>query len=242
MAADDLLDLERGRLEEVASWYTTRDWGFYTRLVHYTYRSIRPFLRGPLGLELGSADGEMTRFLRQDFERLYVVDASAEYVAAAEALGENVIGFAALFEEFETELRLDTIVAAHVLEHVADPVEVLRRARGWLADGGRVIVVVPNADSLHRRLGVKLGLLEREDGLNEQDVAIGHRRVYRRSTLDSDVAAAGLRIVERGGIFLKPLSNAQMESFADEQVEGFYELGKDFPDLCSEIYAVAEAP
>ena len=240
MAADDVLSDEHARLDAVAAWYTSRDWGFYTRLIHYTYRSIKPFLGGPAGLEMGSADGEMTRFLRDDFEELHVVDASREYVEAAAALGDNVTGAVSLFEEFEPLRRFDTVVASHVLEHVADPVAVLERARGWLEPDGRLVVVVPNADSLHRQLGVKLGLLPAVDALNAQDVEIGHRRVYRRETLDADIQAAGFEVVERGGVFLKLLSNAQMDSFDDAVVEGFYELGKDLPEVCSEIYAVAE--
>ena len=239
MAADDVLSGERARLEEIAGWYSSRDWGFYTRLIHYTYRSIRPLLHGRAGLEMGSADGEMTRFLREDFDRLHVLDASDDYVEKATSFGDNVSGSVALFEEFETELRFDTIVASHVLEHLVDPVAVLSRAREWLAPGGRLIVVVPNADSLHRQLGVKLGLLPATDALNEQDLEIGHRRVYRRETLEADLSAAGFDVTARGGVFLKLLSNVQMQEFDDAVVEGFYELGKDFPDLCSEIYAVA---
>jgi len=188
---------------------------------------------------MGSADGEMTRFLREDFDRLHVLDASDDYVEKATSFGDNVSGSVALFEEFETELRFDTIVASHVLEHLVDPVAVLSRAREWLAPGGRLIVVVPNADSLHRQLGVKLGLLPATDALNEQDLEIGHRRVYRRETLEADLSAAGFDVTARGGVFLKLLSNVQMQEFDDAVVEGFYELGKDFPDLCSEIYAVA---
>src|SRR5215210_208851 len=239
MAADDVLSGERARLEEIAGWYSSRDWGFYTRLIHYTYRSIRPLLHGRAGLEMGSADGEMTRFLREDFDRLHVLDASDDYVEKATSFGDNVSGSVALFEEFETDLRFDTIVASHVLEHLVDPVAVLSRAREWLAPGGRLIVVVPNADSLHRQLGVKLGLLPATDALNEQDLEIGHRRVYRRETLEADLSAAGFDVTARGGVFLKLLSNVQMQEFDDAVVEGFYELGKDFPDLCSEIYAVA---
>jgi trans-aconitate methyltransferase len=239
MAADDVLSGERARLEEIAGWYSSRDWGFYTRLIHYTYRSIKPLLHGRAGLEMGSADGEMTRFLREDFDRLHVLDASEDYVEKATSFGDNVSGSVALFEEFETDLSFDTIVASHVLEHLVDPVAVLSRAREWLAPGGRLIVVVPNAASLHRQLGVKLGLLPATDALNEQDLEIGHRRVYGRETLEGDLSAAGFDVTARGGVFLKLLSNVQMQEFDDAVVEGFYELGKDFPDLCSEIYAVA---
>jgi 2-polyprenyl-3-methyl-5-hydroxy-6-metoxy-1,4-benzoquinol methylase len=240
MAEDELLSRERALLTDVSSWYRNTDWGFYTRIVWYSYVSIRPYFHGGNCLEMGPADGEMSRFLAGDFARLSVLDASAEYVEAVRKVADNVTGHVALFEEFEPPERYDTVVMSHVLEHIHDPVLVLRRACSWLAPGGRIIAVVPNADSLHRRLGVKLGLLERRNQLNEQDLAIGHRRVYNREEFDADLTAAGLRSVAKGGIFLKLLSNNQMLGFDDEQlIDGMFELGKDLPELCSEIYSVA---
>jgi SAM-dependent methyltransferase len=40
------------------------------------------------------------------------------------------------------------VTAFHVLEHVPDPVAVLRRALAWLAPGGLLIIEVPNAGGL----------------------------------------------------------------------------------------------
>jgi hypothetical protein len=57
----------------------------------------------------------------------------------------------------------------------------------------------------------------------------------------ADVASAGLRLIERSGIFLKPISNKQIEEqWTQEMIDGFYELGKDFPDLATEILLVCE--
>jgi 2-polyprenyl-3-methyl-5-hydroxy-6-metoxy-1,4-benzoquinol methylase len=236
------LSRERQLLTDISGWYSNTDWGFYTRIVWYTYVSIKPFLHGAARvLEMGCADGEMTRFLRDDVAELHVLDAAEPYVDAAVALGDHVVGHVALFEEFEPTERFDAIVMAHVLEHVHDPVAVLDRARGWLAPGGRIVAVVPNADSLHRRLGVEMGLLEHRAQLNDQDVAIGHRRVYDRAHLDRDLRAAGLHVVAQGGILLKLLSNVQMQELEAERpalVGACFELGRDLPELCSEIYAV----
>jgi len=48
--------------------------------------------------------------------------------------------------------RFDVITAFHVIEHVPDPVAVLRRLLRWLAPGGLLIVEVPNAGGLGARL------------------------------------------------------------------------------------------
>jgi SAM-dependent methyltransferase len=44
--------------------------------------------------------------------------------------------------------RFDVVTAFHVLEHVPDPVAMLRRMLEWLAPGGLLIVEVPNAGGL----------------------------------------------------------------------------------------------
>jgi hypothetical protein len=86
-----------------------------------------------------------------------------------------------------------------------------------------------------------MGLLSAPTNLNEDDVRIGHRRVYTPETLLADISSAGLRIIDRTGIFFKPISNRQIEdSWSQEMINGFYELGKDFPDLATEILVACE--
>ncbi|HET7876071.1 MAG TPA: class I SAM-dependent methyltransferase [Methylomirabilota bacterium] len=46
----------------------------------------------------------------------------------------------------------DVVSAFHVLEHVPDPVAVVKRMLGWLAPGGVAIIEVPNAGGLGARL------------------------------------------------------------------------------------------
>jgi SAM-dependent methyltransferase len=48
---------------------------------------------------------------------------------------------------------LDAVTLWHVLEHVEDPADALRRMHGWLAPGGLLLVGVPNLASLQARLG-----------------------------------------------------------------------------------------
>jgi len=54
-----------------------------------------------------------------------------------------------------------------------------------------------------------------------------------------DIKAAGLSILELEGVFFKPLSNKQIQdNWSENMIQGFYELGKDFPDLSAELFAV----
>jgi trans-aconitate methyltransferase len=196
-------------------------------------------------LEMGCADGEATRVLAPKFQRLTVLDGSRTFLEQARsAVGAapHVTFTHGLFEEFAPTDRFQTIFAVHVLEHLDDPVAVLRRARGWLAPGGRFIALVPNAKSLHRAVGVKLGLLAKPDDLNAQDVQLGHRRVYTPELLKAHAVEAGFDVRHFGGIMIKPLSNRQMEEqWGPELVDAFLRLGEDYPEISSEVFVVLEA-
>lgn len=205
----------------------------YTRLAKHAKKGR--------ALEMGCADGRMTRLICADFEKVDVLDASRLFLdqLAADPGCSKATLHETLFEEWDTKERFDAIFLTHILEHLPDPVGVVRKAREWLAPDGRLLVAVPNADSLHRLVGVKMGMLERKDSLNAQDIELGHLRVYTPTDLRSHLELAGIEIVLEGGVMLKPISNRQIEhEWSDDLVSGYFLLGDDFPHLCSEIYAV----
>ncbi|HZK81152.1 MAG TPA: class I SAM-dependent methyltransferase [Humisphaera sp.] len=232
---------ERQRLEQGADWYVTGQLDFDKRLIGFRYQTVRHHLRGPAGLELGPADGQMTQFLVNHFETLVIVDGSAKLLSLIPD-DRRVTKIAALFEEFAPMAQFDTIVMEHILEHVENPVDLLWRAKTWLAPGGRMLLGVPNAHSIHRLAAVKMGILKAPTDLNDRDHALGHRRVYTPTAFRNDVQAANLTILESGGIFFKPLSNKQIQDHWDERMlQGFYELGKQFPDNAAELYLIVSA-
>ena len=58
--------------------------------------------------------------------------------------------------------------------------------------------------------------------LNARDHQLGHRRVYTKESLKADIEACNLTIIEFGGVFLKPVSNKQIdENWNDEMIEAF---------------------
>jgi 2-polyprenyl-3-methyl-5-hydroxy-6-metoxy-1,4-benzoquinol methylase len=169
-----------------------------------------------------------------------LVEGSAVFADALRSRFPSATVVHALFEEFDTEERFDTIVIGNVLEHVERPRELLAAARGWLAAGGHLLASVPNARSIHRQAAVLLGMLDHEHAFSEADAHHGHRRVYDPESLRADVLAAGLSIEVFGGYWLKPLSNAQIEEdWSRDLLDAFMALGERYPDIAAQLYVVA---
>jgi 2-polyprenyl-3-methyl-5-hydroxy-6-metoxy-1,4-benzoquinol methylase len=216
--------------------------GANTAMVLYSARVFERFWRGGRCLEMGPAQGLMTPILERAFAELTVVEGAADFCDDLRLRFPRVDVVHALFEDYEPTQRFDAIVLGHVLEHVEDPVAILTRARGWLADGGRICAAVPNARSIHRQAAVMMGLLPDEHALGESDHLNGHRRVFDPELLRGVVRGAGLHVHHMGGYWLKPLSNGQIEAtWTDEMLDAFMRLGESYPDIAGEIYIIAEA-
>ncbi len=101
---------------------------------------------------------------------------------------------------------------------------------------------MPNAQSIHRLAAVEMNLLKTADTLNEVDLSAGHQRVYTPASLTSDVHRAGFRLLHRGGLFVKPLSNSQIaRGWTEPMIRAFHEIAVALPDHAAEIVAIAEA-
>jgi SAM-dependent methyltransferase len=75
-------------------------------------------------------------------------------------------------------LRLDTVIALNVVEHIADDVGTLRSMAELLASGGRVVILVPSLPSIYGSL----------------DEELGHFRRYTRASLAAAFHGAGLTL------------------------------------------------
>jgi 2-polyprenyl-3-methyl-5-hydroxy-6-metoxy-1,4-benzoquinol methylase len=214
----------------------------------FMLRSCEPFFNPGSVLELGSFRGDFTRRLAQRFTDITCVEASPQAVAASRAaLGSRVTVVEGTFERVSLGRTFDNVVLTHVLEHLDDPVGVLTRVnREWLSASGRLFLVCPNANAASRQIAVHMGLITHNAAVTPAESAHGHRITYSLDTLERDARAAGLRVVHRSGIFFKALANFQWDRLlatdiiSPEYLEGCYQLGQLYPDLCSSIFLVCE--
>jgi SAM-dependent methyltransferase len=193
---------------------------------------------------MGLGDGTLVERIGPRFDKLTVVEASDLLVAQVRQRFVAIRGLQlvnAYFEDYQptSEHKVSCILGNHILEHVNDPVEVLRKSLRWLKPDGISVFTVPNAMSLHRRIGVQLGMLGRVSDLSDQDRVIGHQRVYDTARLRADIVEAGYAVVEEGGFNLKLVSQAQMVGWPESLHEAVYRVSRECPaELCSNIYLV----
>lgn len=193
-------------------------------------------------LELGPAEGLMTDHLVKLGMPLTAVDGAETFCAALRKRHPKIAVETSLLEEYVPSGKFDYIVLGHVLEHVENPISILRRVSTWMSDRGKILASVPNARSIHRQAAVIMGLLHFEEQLNEADLHHGHRRVYNPETFRRDFISAGLDIEVFGGFWLKPLSNSQIESsWSKKMVSSFMQLGERYPDIAGELYIIASS-
>ena len=236
----------RERLDLIANTYLAADPAqeVDTRVRAYIRDRIMGWVRGPNVLEMGSGAGPWTGEIVEKFGHSYIVDGSGKLLQSVKSTyGDRVDCYESLFEEFQPPrgIRFETIIATHVLEHLNDPVAVLRKSREWLAPGGRIIVVTPNATSLHRRLGVKMGLLKTVYDFSERDHALGHRRVYNLEKLSADALAGGFKVVHTQGFQIKILPFSMMAGFSEPLMKGLFDLADDLPpEMSADIGLVLE--
>lgn len=199
------------------------------------------WLRPGLVLELGPAEGYGTeRLLAWGFE-VWCCEGSSELAERLQERLPEVRVFHSLFEEFQPPSQVGGVVMGHVLEHVRDPLALLLRAREWLMPGGRVLIGVPNASSLHRQLGVQLQLINSEKSLNESDLRVGHRRVFDWDDLRTLVREAGFHSVFEGGYWLKMAPNEELDRLPRSVFMEHLKIGRMYPDVAAEIVMVIEA-
>ncbi len=182
-------------------------------------------------LEMGYGTGLVTGELLARGVPIEVLEGSPKLCAVARDRhgGSGLTVHEALFEEFVAPKPYDAVLAMHIAEHVDDPVGLFEIVARWLAPGGSIVVVVPNAESLHRRLAVRMGLQESLDDLSPRDHLVGHQRVYDLACLRADLSKAGFTSEEEFGYQLKTVPNSMMEGWPEELLAALVEISEEIP-------------
>lgn len=165
------------------------------------YRLARLTQNRPAVLDVGCAVGYIGEFLRRTTPGRWLAGIEIDPGAAERAkphydqMIAGSIDDAAVWAQLRRPV--DAMIFGDVLEHTADPVAVLRMARSKLADGGMIVVSIPNVGYFKIRLRLLRGKFEYEDwGIMDRT----HLRFFTLKTAQEMLRQAGFTVVHREGV------------------------------------------
>jgi SAM-dependent methyltransferase len=178
-----------------SDWVITETLDRISGMRHFNrwlFEKLTPYL-GRRVLEVGSGIGNFSGFFAARADRpgdlVVLSDISDEYLEALRNRFEH--NSKVLVEHYPMEkpavdrfrnLRLDSIVALNVLEHVENAEQAVRKTGEILVPGGHLILLVPAWQQLSC----------------EFDRLLGHHRRYRRREISDLVRTSGLEPVHTG--------------------------------------------
>jgi SAM-dependent methyltransferase len=168
-------------------------------------------------LDIGGGDGRLLQPFLELGSKCFVVDFNESPIAGVSRLGTQL-------EEISSDRIFDLIICSHVLEHVAEPTEMLRNAKRLLSNNGLIYVEVP---------------LEIWKGIPIDSDPVTHINFFTTKVLKSAIAAAGLspillerRIAPYGPYYMRVVS--VVAAHGDAQ--------PDDSDGASEVLALVNPP
>jgi 2-polyprenyl-3-methyl-5-hydroxy-6-metoxy-1,4-benzoquinol methylase len=190
-------------------------------------------------LELGCATGRMTAAFVAAGACVVAVDRSAAYLERARARGLSRVEWVQHdIETFVSERRFDHLVATNVIHELADPIAFLAHSRDQLAASGELHLSLQNPWSIHRLVGIDLGLIADAREVSAQGRELHTREIWDADELAALAAQVGLVEADRAGVMLKPLPNHLMAQLPDQILAGFVAVADRFPRHCSMSYLV----
>src|SRR3989344_6015979 len=150
-------------------------------------------LSGRRVLDVGCSNGKLGALIRDLGNYVAGIEISNTAVAQARTVLDALYEFD-IEHPWPSETKgFDRIILARILEHVSDPVAVLRQARAALADTGAIIITTPNFMTWTNRLRFIVGMFAyQEEGMFD----FGHIRWFTYDYLKTVLHRAGFIIIE----------------------------------------------
>lgn len=139
---------------------------------------------------------------------------------------------------------IDVLLCSGLLHEVPDADRLIAAMRGQMAPNTVLHVNVPNAGSMHRQLARAMGLIDDVKAISPRNASLQQPRVYDLPDLTAQLERHGLAVTATGGYLVKPFTHGQMKPLVGvlgrDVMDGLYQLGKDMPQLASEIFVEAQ--
>lgn len=181
-------------------------------------------------LDLGCSQGLLTRPLHEKNVRVTGVD-----LRPAEAWAEEMEAYFQRDLELPLELpvarRFDYVIVADVIEHVRERQQLLRSARRFLKEDGRLIISTPNIALWFYRLSLLVGRFEYGP---RGTLDYTHVHLYTRASFRREIEKAGFR-VRRQRVTSLPFevvfSSTGRSRFVRALTAAYHALARAWPEM-----------
>lgn len=139
--------------------------------INYCLNFFRKFINGDI-LEVGAGCGSFTKFYAEKFQSITLTELDEKnFIDLKKKFNhkENIKISNYSIENFDK--NFDTIMYLHVLEHINDDMQELKKASENLKDNGHLIIMVPAHQKIYSNL----------------DKAVGHFRRYEKQFFSKDL-------------------------------------------------------
>ena len=232
----------------------TSDYSFEFTLNMYRQKHLLKILndlKPKRVLEIGGGFNPFCEKYQQFEEYTIIEPGTAPFSSLVERFSSNtaITVYNAFFEDCPVTINqknYDFIILNGVLHEVRDAALFLKLIEKIMSDHTTVYINVPNANSMHRLIGVASGFIKSVTEKTQRNLTLEQTEIYSRSSLSSLVHASMTDsiILQTGTFFLKPFTHAQMQEclkmgVIDEKVlDGLYSVSAEFSDFGAELYCL----
>jgi len=235
-------------IEDYTNKYISEDISFETYQVQYRRKKVLEQIalyKHDDILEIGCGREPLFEYLKE-YKSMTIVEPSNEFfhIAVEKAkILPNIILVNDFFEQVKLDNnKVDLILVSSLLHEVPDANYFLNCIKNKCSENTVVHINVPNANSFHRLLAYKSGLIENPNEFSDTQIKFQVNRVFDLATLKGVVEEMGFEVINSGSYFVKPFTHIQMKLLMDNNIinesilNGFYNMIEYLPELGSEIF------
>lgn len=143
-------------------------------------------------LDIGCAKGFLGEIIKKEKKcKVYGVEINKEIAKEASKRLDKVFCLNIEKEDLPFKNEIDLVICADVLEHLFDPWKFLKKAKGWLKNGGTIIASIPNVSHYSIILDLLRG---RWDYVPWGLLCISHLRFFTKETIEEIFKDLGYKI------------------------------------------------
>jgi hypothetical protein len=232
----------------------TLDYSFEFTLNKYRQKNLLKILNDLKPKRVLEIGGGFNPFCEsyQHFEEYTIIEpGAAPFSSIVERFSSDpaILIYNDFFEnciETLSQKNYDFIILNGVLHEVPDGGLFLNLIEKIMSLHTTVYINVPNANSMHRIIGVASGFIKSVTDKTERNLALEQIEIYTQTSLSALVygSITDALILQAGTFFLKPFTHAQMQEcikmgIIDERVlDGLSGVSTEFPDFGAELYCL----